>query len=205
MRVTDDRYRRERRAFDLAWRLIRHSARTSTIASWTGLTERRIRSLQQTYGRDLEVTLYRPRGRAPRRIDSLLQSAKQRQLASRFAELCCKHAVLPDCPLLDPGQALPSIDRGEQLCAAFEEFQTQYPQASLTIEHAIALLMELARREAYDLVRCGTCHQVTIIDRLSALDTRCLYCSHSLPPPAGCREISTAASAQCPTRRKMGN
>ena len=45
MRVTDDRYCRDRLRFDLALRLIGHEARTHTIRAWTGLTEdRQLRS-----------------------------------------------------------------------------------------------------------------------------------------------------------------
>ena len=39
MRITDDRYTRDRLRLDLALRLVRHEARTRTIKSWTGLTD----------------------------------------------------------------------------------------------------------------------------------------------------------------------
>ena len=45
MRITDDRYTRDRLRLDLALRLIRHEARTRTIRNWTGLTDDRIRKL----------------------------------------------------------------------------------------------------------------------------------------------------------------
>ena len=41
MRVSDDRYTRDRQKFDLALRLIRHEARTFTIRQWTGLSDDR--------------------------------------------------------------------------------------------------------------------------------------------------------------------
>ena len=37
MRISDDRYTRDRLRIDLAWRLIGHEARTFTIRQWTGL------------------------------------------------------------------------------------------------------------------------------------------------------------------------
>ena len=51
MRVTDDRYSRDLRRYDLAVRLIRHEARTQTIRQWTGLTDDRIRKLYRSYVR----------------------------------------------------------------------------------------------------------------------------------------------------------
>ena len=49
MRVSDDRYSRDRLRYDLALRLIRHEARTHTIRQWTGLTDDRIRKLYRSY------------------------------------------------------------------------------------------------------------------------------------------------------------
>jgi hypothetical protein len=46
MRISDDRYSRERLCLDLALRFLRHEARTQTIRTWTGLTDDRIRKLQ---------------------------------------------------------------------------------------------------------------------------------------------------------------
>jgi hypothetical protein len=45
MRVSDDRYSRDRLRLDLALRFIRHEARTRTIRAWTGLTDDRIRKV----------------------------------------------------------------------------------------------------------------------------------------------------------------
>jgi hypothetical protein len=45
MRVSDDRYTRDRQRLDLALRLIRHEARTFTIRQFTGLSDDRIRKV----------------------------------------------------------------------------------------------------------------------------------------------------------------
>jgi hypothetical protein len=42
MRISDDRYSRDRLRLDLALRFIHHEARTHTIRAWTGLTDDRI-------------------------------------------------------------------------------------------------------------------------------------------------------------------
>jgi hypothetical protein len=49
MRVSDDRYTRDRQRLDLALRLIHHEARTFTIRQWTGLSDDRIRNIQRCY------------------------------------------------------------------------------------------------------------------------------------------------------------
>jgi hypothetical protein len=47
MRISDDRYNRERLSLDLALRFLRHEARTQTIRAWTGLSDDRIRKLDR--------------------------------------------------------------------------------------------------------------------------------------------------------------
>jgi hypothetical protein len=49
MRISDDRYARERLSLDLALRFLRHEARTQTIRTWTGLTDDRKRNLYRSY------------------------------------------------------------------------------------------------------------------------------------------------------------
>ena len=50
MRISDDRYSRDRSRLDLALHFIRLGARTQTIRAWTGLTDDRIRKLNRDYG-----------------------------------------------------------------------------------------------------------------------------------------------------------
>ena len=45
MRVSEERYSRDRERFDLALRMIHLEARTRTIKQWTGLTDDRIRKV----------------------------------------------------------------------------------------------------------------------------------------------------------------
>ena len=68
MRVSDDRYTRDRQRLDLALRLIRHEARTFTIRQWTGLSDDRIRKLYRSYVMNHEARrVLRHRGKSPRR------------------------------------------------------------------------------------------------------------------------------------------
>ena len=67
MRVSDDRYTRDRQRFDLALRLIHHEARTRTIKQCTGLSDDRIRKLYRSYCLERETcAVLRHRGKSPR-------------------------------------------------------------------------------------------------------------------------------------------
>jgi hypothetical protein len=45
MRISEDRYSRERLCLQLALRFLEHEARTQTIRAWTGLSDDRIRKV----------------------------------------------------------------------------------------------------------------------------------------------------------------
>ena len=67
MRISDDRYSRDRLRLDLALRFIHHEARTHTIRAWTGLTDDRIRKLYRTYLYEAGgAKVARHRGKSPR-------------------------------------------------------------------------------------------------------------------------------------------
>ncbi len=65
MRISDDRYHRERLRMELALRFLRHEARTQTIRAWTGLTDDRIRKLYRSYLGDVRRQMPRHRGKSP--------------------------------------------------------------------------------------------------------------------------------------------
>jgi hypothetical protein len=195
MRVTDDRYLRDRRAFDLAWRLINLGARTGTISRWTGIAERRVRALQQSY-RSLDPgiagALKRPRGQSPYRVERLLHSPQQQQDATCFARLCESKGVLPTSDLADVDRMLPGIERGELLCGAYESFKHDFPKSPLSIEQAVLLLTELARGEDIGLEVCDKCGNLKIIDRLNPGSQICAACGCKNEPCASC--VDTASS-----------
>ena len=68
MRISDDRYSRDRLRFDIALRFIRHEARTHTIRAWTGLTDDRIRKLYRSYLADPRSGPTRHRGKSPQQV-----------------------------------------------------------------------------------------------------------------------------------------
>ena len=90
MRITDDRYTRDRLRLDLALRLIGHEARTHTIRSWTGLTDDRIRKLYRSYVADAgRRDVRRHRGKSPRQSAFFMRNAGIRREAAGLATLLC--------------------------------------------------------------------------------------------------------------------
>src|ERR1700744_5482884 len=88
MRVSDDRYTRDRQKFDLAVRLIRHEARTFTIRQWTGLSDDRIRKLYRSYCLDgMAAAVTRHRGKSPRQAAFFFRNPEVTFHASQLASL----------------------------------------------------------------------------------------------------------------------
>ena len=52
MRISEDRYDRDRQRLELALRFLTHEARTQTIRVWTGLSDDRIRKMQRCHPND---------------------------------------------------------------------------------------------------------------------------------------------------------
>jgi hypothetical protein len=83
MRISDDRYSRDRLRLDLALRFIHHEARTHTIRAWTGLTDDRIRKLYRTYLQEAGGSgVTRHRGKSPRQAAFFTRSLRMRREAA---------------------------------------------------------------------------------------------------------------------------
>ncbi len=88
MRISDDRYSRDRLRLDLALRFIHHEARTHTIRAWTGLTDDRIRKLYRTYLYEADgAKVARHRGKSPRQAAFFTRSLRMRREAAVFASV----------------------------------------------------------------------------------------------------------------------
>jgi hypothetical protein len=177
MRITEDRYSQHRRSLDLAWRLIKHEARTRTISRWTQLSGHRIRQLYKSYSSRQHKRVTRHRGMSPYKLEMILSSPRLRCEAAMFAAICRSLQVLPTGQLSDPERVLPGVERGELLCVAFEWFRFDVPDTKLTIEHGLLLINELARGELIHLGACRTCQGVILLDRLSTGRLDCVFCS----------------------------
>jgi hypothetical protein len=183
MRISDDRYHRDRMRLDVALRLIGHEARTRTIRQWTGLSDDRIRKLYRNYTRDVGGGRpVRHRGKSPQQPTFFTRSARARQESAVLASLCRLVGALPDAMsgLSDPARSLPGLSRGELLCQAYEIYRTQFPAPLISFEHAVFLLGALGRGDELALAGCRDCNALLVTDRWSLHAPKCSVCA-----PAG--------------------
>jgi hypothetical protein len=177
MRISDDRYSRDRRRYDLALRFIQHEARTRTIRTWTGLTDDRIRKLYRSYvAEDSATTLTRHRGKSPQQTSFFVRSPLMRQESAVLASVCVLLGVLPSSQVPDAQRFLPGMQRGEALCEAFETYACLVPAARISFEHAVFLVVALARGDELRAGPCADCTGLIVLDRYTPTMRRCLAC-----------------------------
>jgi hypothetical protein len=175
MRIHDDRYSRDRRRFEIALRFIQHEARTHTIRAWTGLTDDRIRKLYRSYLQEAQgVALIRHRGKSPQQPAFFTRTVRARQESALLASLCRLLGVLP--ALAAEPRNLPGLNRGELLCQAYESYRALIGQPLISFEHAVFLLIALARGDELRLGACRDCSAVLVTDRWSLRAPRCIVC-----------------------------
>jgi hypothetical protein len=177
MRVSDDRYSRDRLRLDLALRFIRHQARTHTIRTWTGLTDDRIRKLYRSYLHQPGCSVRRPRGKSPQQATFFTRTPRLQQESALLASLCSLLGALPR--RAPPGNAAtsPGVAQGEMLCQAFEAYRILVPQARISFEHLVFLVTALARGDELKLAGCSVCGALLVVERVTLRETRCLSCT----------------------------
>lgn len=180
MRISDDRYTRDRQRLDLALRFIHHEARTRTIRTWTGLTDDRIRKLYHSYvAADGGHAVTRHRGKSPAQPAFFTRTPVMRQEAAVLASMCYLLGVIPASPPTDAMRQLPGMQRGEALCEAFETYCHLVPEPRISFEHAVFLTFALAQRSDLHATHCTDCEGLVVVDPLSVDPPRCLACEGS--------------------------
>jgi hypothetical protein len=181
MRISDDRYSRERACMELALRFLRHEARTQTIRAWTGLSDDRIRKLYRSYMSHARRYLPRHRGKSPHQIAYFTRSLRLQEetavLASVLSLLGVVPVALPAADAPEPAAAQPGLTRGELLCQAFEAFRALLPAAQISFEHAVFLATALARGDQLRLGNCCECGCVLVTERFPLRAVRCHHCA----------------------------
>jgi hypothetical protein len=177
MRISDDRYSRDRSRFDIALQFIRHEARTRTIRLWTGLSDDRIRKLYRSYLSDpLAPRPVRHRGKSPHQAAFFTRSPRQREQAALLASVCCLMGAMPDGPAPELAKSLPSLTRGELLCQAYTIYRALSADSVISFEHTVFLLMALVRGDELRMSACRDCAALLIIDRWSLRSPQCALC-----------------------------
>ena len=193
MRISDDRYSRERLRMELALRFLRHEARTQTIRNWTGLSDDRIRKLYRSYLSQARRYLPRHRGKSPHQIGYFTRSQRLQHETTVLASLLSLLGALPPAasgpaaPAAHTGSSgapasergPPALARGEQLCQAFEAYRMLLPSAQITFEHAVFLASALSRGDQLRLALCGGCGALVVAERFALRAQRCHHCAGS--------------------------
>ena len=185
MRVSDDRYSRDRLRLDLALRFIHHEARTHTIRAWTGLTDDRIRKLYRTYLHEADGSgVTRHRGKSPRQAAFFTRSLRMRREAAVFASvsslfgLITAQSIKVDAIKIDLGaQPAPTVARGALLCEAFETYRALVGEPQISFEHAVFLLGALLAGDELRVAHCRDCGGVLVTDRLALRTPVCNECA----------------------------
>jgi hypothetical protein len=190
MRISDDRYSRDRLRLDLALRFIHHEARTHTIRAWTGLTDDRIRKLYRTYLHEAgDSTVARHRGKSPRQAAFFTRSMRIRREAAVFASVSSLFGLItPQTITVDRGTVeraalnVPTVARGALLCEAFETHCALMGDSQISFEHAVYLLSALLAGDELRVAHCRDCSSVLVTDRLALRAPVCNECVDARRP-----------------------
>src|SRR5262245_12700578 len=179
MRVSDDRYTRDRLRFDLALRMIHHEARTCTIRTWTGLTDDRIRKLYRTYlQQQFARAPKRHRGKSPRQIAYFMRSPLVHFEATTLASLFSLLGLVPAAPESQPRRAWPAmnLEACDLFCVAYESYLSLHAMPRISFEHAGFLLSALQRQDELRLHACTQCGGLALVDVLAKAGWVCTGC-----------------------------
>jgi len=182
MRISDDRYQRERWALELALRFLRHEARTQTIRAWTGLSDDRIRKLYRSYMSHARRYLPRHRGKSPHQIAYFTRSLRMQEETAVLASVLSLLGVVPASAGAATPVAVPGLGRGELLCQAFEAYRLLLPAAQISFEHAVFLTTVLTRGDQLRLGGCSDCGGLLVTERFPLRDRRCHQCASPVQP-----------------------
>jgi hypothetical protein len=179
MRVSDDRYTRDRQKFDLALRLIHHEARTFTIRQWTGLSDDRIRKLYRSYVLEHESgAVLRHRGKSPRQAAFFFRNPEVNFHAAQLASVFLLYGLMgASGGHVESRYRVGSLESGALLCRAYEAYLDLHAPANISFEHAWFLLLALARHDEVGVARCGTCGGLRLRDLLARHKHNCNNCN----------------------------
>jgi len=183
MRVSDDRYTRDRQRLDLALRLIHHEARTFTIRQFTGLSDDRIRKLYRTYClHGAATTVTRHRGKSPRQAAFFFRNAEVTFHAAQLASLFLIYGLVGAANGgLESHYRVGSLESGILLCQTYEAYLELHTPVSISFEHAWFLLLALGRRDEVGVARCDGCGGLCLRDLLAKHKHVCGNCNQGSP------------------------
>jgi hypothetical protein len=159
----------------LAQQLIRYRVRQSWVQEWTGCSDRRIRQIYRLAQVSKEDRIQR--GPLPPRASRVLSTSLLRSEASAIAGLAQRLGMLPPEPVQSARRLIPGLVLGERLCWLYEVYREWVPDATLTMERFLLLVLELAEQRTLVLSRCDNCSGFWIVDKLEARHRQCCACA----------------------------
>jgi len=193
MRISDHRYTRDRRALDVATRLIDFEVRTNTIRQLTGLADGTIRSLSKVCGVNGRTGVrLRHRGAPPRCVTVLLRKARLKNEAAALLGVCQLMGIRTEADVaIDRWNR---VARTERLCDAFWTFRYLVPEAAISFEQMLLILSEASRGEELATTRCRKCKALLVVDPLALYRSECPHCAQDT---VACRMSAEPASYRC--------
>ena len=179
MRLSENRYEKDKLSHHVALRFLQHDARTQLIRRWTGISDNRIRKLYNSYLRQTKC-VPRHRGKSPHQVAIFARTLRMQQEAAWLASLFALLGVIPAEPSPEAALDLPGLMRGNLLCDAFETYRAMVPSAQISFDHAVFLATTLAQGVRLRFATCLDCGSLLVIDPLSLRDRRCYQCGHQL-------------------------
>jgi hypothetical protein len=172
---TEDQYARELRRVRLAQQMLQNGVRKSWVQEWTGCSERRIRLISRSTQERSEQKMRR--GPLPSRASRILSTSLLRSEASAIAGLAQRFGMLPAGPVKPARKLIPGLILGEKLCWLYEVYCEWVPDATLTMERFLLLVLELAEQKTLFLSRCDNCNGFWVIDKLETRHRQCCACT----------------------------
>lgn len=183
-----DPYLHDFRRFCLAIAMLRDGARPGSVRHWLGFSRQRMRQVIRSYNDCLGPNDPRlPSGPPPSALKKLLKDPQLRRELTAAAGLCRVLEVLPNPGTMSKADgSVQSVLVAERLCRAYTVYRKLVPNAHLTLEHLMVLVISLASGENWALERCSRCDSFLLTDPLSLEDRLC----------SDCREPNREASSQ---------
>ncbi|GBF30304.1 flagellar transcriptional regulator FlhC [bacterium MnTg04] len=175
MKVTEERYLRERQCFDLAIRMIGHEARTQTIQSCTRLSEDRIRKLYRNFFKfSASTKVRRHRGKAPRRCEYFVETLATQFEAATLAALFIAGGML--IRKKTPPMREKNLGYGHAFCRVYDRFLDFHPSPRISFDHGWFLLEALLDANELALRSCAICNNWYPHDILGLRPLKCPGC-----------------------------
>lgn len=160
--ISDPRYQRHLRRYNLARRMIEYEARTKTVSTWTGLTRYQIQRFFREY--DGMGAPPRHRGVPPFQAAVFCRSLELECESSALASLELQMEIIPTERDRSSTEPFVTLTRGERILDAFELYRSVIPDPRFGLEHALLLAQELTIGKTIATHQCRSCGGVMIID-----------------------------------------